>query len=174
MLELAGLKKFDIREKTARNTSLLFNKDQTKKTFDFVQFRNGYGSTLPYFKAKYSHFRDMEKVIHYPELGLSLSLGIPYYNIAFSEIVEYGYIHHLSAKLDPIKIKGSKIGITGIIPIQNLDWFQKPLFKSYFISQNTDEPLILNNTYCVDYEVYAEWYEKASGVIKIKEKSYVG
>ena len=42
--------------------SRLFNKENNKRNYKFIEFTNGYGKSRPFFKAKYNGFYVSDKI----------------------------------------------------------------------------------------------------------------
>ena len=87
----SGEKKSEYRENSKWIRSRLFNKDGTKRKYDYVKFTNGYGKTRPNFTVKFINF---EKIF---ELKKTYSNGLVvnypknlngYYKINLGDIVK--------------------------------------------------------------------------------------
>jgi hypothetical protein len=53
---VTGEKKLEFRTPSKWINSRLFNKDGTKKHYDYIKFTNGYGSDKPYFVCEFKGF----------------------------------------------------------------------------------------------------------------------
>ena len=67
-----GEKKSEYRENSKWMRSRLFNKDGTKKKYDYVKFTNGYGKTRPYFIVEFINFEKIYELTKTYSNGLSL------------------------------------------------------------------------------------------------------
>ena len=56
-----GEKNEEYREPTDWIRSRLFNKDGSKKQYDFIEFRNGYGKNKPHFVSEFIGFEELNQ-----------------------------------------------------------------------------------------------------------------
>ena len=127
---------------------------------------NGYGSTLPFFIAEYSHFKDIEKEICFKEVNRSVSLGASAYLINIGSILEYGNLSSILTKIEPMQAK-NKEGMSDVLALPSLCWFQRSLFQQWLRKEHSEPPVIVHNLYCVEYCLYEAWYNQASKTIKL-------
>ena len=73
--------------------SRLYDKDNNKREYDFIEFTNGYGYHRPFFKAIYNGFYIVDKVDKKYSNGLEIYLNKKTYCIKIGKIIRVRSAH---------------------------------------------------------------------------------
>lgn len=83
-----GEKPYELRSKSKWIESRLFNKDGTKRHYDLVEIRSGYGKNRPFIICDYFGFTESESFTDEFENGLTIDWQEPHYNIEIPFIID--------------------------------------------------------------------------------------
>lgn len=90
-LILKGNKTIEYREIKQWSTSLLHQRDGTKKNFDFILFTNGYGNNRPWMKIEFKGFYKTKNVVKRYSDGSVINIqNQEMYAIKLGRILEAG------------------------------------------------------------------------------------
>jgi hypothetical protein len=85
---VTGEKKIEFRCPSKWIESRLFDKENSKRNYKFIEFTNGYGKSRPFFKAKYNGFYVSNNVNELFSNGLEIISNEKTYCIKIGDIIE--------------------------------------------------------------------------------------
>ncbi len=85
---VTGKKNIEFRCPSKWIESRLFNKENNKRNYKFIEFTNGYGKSRPFFKAKYNGFYVSDKINKIYSNGLKVESNEKTYCIRIGDIIE--------------------------------------------------------------------------------------
>jgi len=85
---VSGEKKIEYRTPSQWIESRLYDKENKKRKYNFVEFTNGYGKNRPYFKALYNGFYISDNINKIYSNGLEIMYTDPIYCIKIGRIIE--------------------------------------------------------------------------------------
>lgn len=87
---VTGEKNVEYRDRSRWMNSRLFWRDNSRRHYDYVFFRNGYGLNRPWFVAEYLGFSTVEHIDITYSNGLTVKFDEPKYGIQIGKVLESG------------------------------------------------------------------------------------